>query len=132
MVKKTWGYFLFSGPRLIEDLQSRLRELESRLTDTYKAKLEIVTNMLNLKQEEEKLNSTIDCTLREMEALKSRINECELDITEKDTELKNLKLINEHLSNTTEDFKQKSNSFIKDNWKLQHENNDLLEGMQKL
>ena len=117
---------------MVEDLQSRLRELESRLTDTYKDKSETVTNMLNLKEEREKLNSTLDCTQRELEALRTRLGECEEDIKDKDILNKQLKSVNEMLTKSCDELKGKIDNAIKQNESLQHENNDLLERMLKL
>ena len=117
---------------MVEDLQSRLRELESRLTDTYKDKSETVTNMLNLKEEREKLNSTLDCTQRELEALRTRLGECEEDIKDKDILNKQLKSVNEMLTKSCDELKVKIDNVIKQNESLQHENNDLLERMLKL
>ena len=91
-----------------------------------------MSNMLSLKEEREKLTNTIDSAQRELDALKTRISECELDIKEKDTQIKHLKSINELLAKNGEELKAQVESLIKENEKLQHENNDLLERMLKL
>lgn len=132
VIKRTSGYFPLSDPKQVEDLQLRLRELESRLTDTYKDKSETVTNMLNLKEEREKLNSTLDSSHRELEALRTRLEDCEEDIKEKDTLNKQLKSVNEILTKTCDELKGKVDSVIKENEVLQHDNNDLLARMLKL
>ena len=116
----------------MEDLQTRLRELESRLTDTYRDKSETVTSILNLKEEKEKLLNSNDSAQRQIDALTTRINECEQDIKEKDLLIQNLKAVNEHLAGSNEELKSKVDNLIKDNEKIQHENNQLLERMLKL
>ena len=91
-----------------------------------------MTNTLNLKEEREKLNSTLDCTQRELEALRTRLGECEEDIKDKDILNKQLKSVNEMLTKSCDELKGKIDNAIKQNESLQHENNDLLERMLKL
>lgn len=88
--------------------------------------------MLNLKEEREKLMVSKDSAQREIEALKMRINECEEDIKEKDEQIKNLKIVNEQLARSNDELKGKVDCLLRDNEKMQHENNQLLERMLKL
>lgn len=88
--------------------------------------------MLNLKEEREKLSMTIDSTQREIEALRTRISECELDIKEKDSLIKQLKSINELLTKNCDELKGKVDMLIKENETVRHENNQLLERMLKM
>jgi autophagy-related protein 16-1 len=88
--------------------------------------------MLSLKEEREKLNLTLDSTQRELEALRSRVTECEEDIKDKAKLNKELKSINELLTRKCDELTSKIDSIIKENEKLQHENNELLERMLKL
>lgn len=88
--------------------------------------------MLNLKEEKEKLLVSKDSAQREIEALTTRLNECEEDIKDKDTQIKNLKLVNENLAGSNEELKAKVDHLLMENEKMQHENNQLLERMLKL
>jgi hypothetical protein len=88
--------------------------------------------MLNLKEEREKLTLTIDSTQRELEALRNRLEECEEDIRDKDKLNKELKNVNEILTKKCDELTGKVDNVIKENEKLQHDNNELLERMLKL
>ncbi|CAG9333221.1 unnamed protein product [Blepharisma stoltei] len=127
VIKKTTA-----DPLIIEELKENVNKLKAELMDSYKNKHENVSSVLILKEEKEKLGSTLDLTNRELEALRTRIEECEEDIKEKDLATKQLKSANELLFNENDDLKHKLDEQIQEVLKLKHENQQLLERMLKL
>ena len=119
-------------PKMLENLQAKVNNLESLLLKTYKGKSESASTVLELKEQKDRLVSSIFKDEREIEALSTRVAECELEIQEKHQALQEqteknsvVNADNQHLKETLDNLNRQIKNF-------QNDNKDLLERMLKL